>query len=92
MTDLNQAVESEIRDTEIETNEIVEETLEEAAPENKDAVTEPEAIASVDKAAKAAPKATPPKTKAGMINAMHNKLMTSTKADVQAAYDKMRRR
>ena len=43
MTDLNQAAESEIRDTEIETNEIVEETLEEAAPENKDAVTEPEA-------------------------------------------------
>ena len=89
MTDLNQAVESEIRDTEIETNEIVEETLEEAAPENKDAVTEPEAIASVDKAAKAAPKATPPKTKAGMINAMHNKLMTSSKSDVQAAYNKM---
>ena len=88
MTDLNQ-VESEIRDTEIETNEIVEETLEEAAPENKDAVTEPEAIASVDKAADAAPKATPPKTKAGMINAMHNKLMTSTKADVKAAYEKM---
>ena len=89
MTDLNQAVESEIRDTEIETNEIVEETLEEAAPENKDATTEPEAIASVDKAADAAPKATPPKTKAGMINAMHNKLMTSTKADVKAAYEKM---
>jgi len=89
MTDLNQAAESEIRDTEIETNEIVEETLEEAAPENKDAVTEPEAIASVDKAADAAPKATPPKTKAGMINAMHNKLMTSSKADVQAAYEKM---
>jgi len=89
MTDLNQAVESEIRDTEIESNEIVEETLEEAAPENKDTTTEPEAIASVDKAADAAPKATPPKTKAGMINAMHNKLMTSTKADVQAAYEKM---
>ena len=89
MTDLNQAAESEIRDTEIETNEIVEETLEEAAPENKDAVTEPEAIASVDKAADAAPKATPPKTKAGMINAMHNKLMTSSKADVQAAYERM---
>lgn len=89
MTDLNQAAESEIRDTEIETNEIVEETLEEAAPENKDAVTEPEAQASVDKASDAAPKATPPKTKAGMINAMHNKLMTSTKADVQAAYEKM---
>ena len=89
MTDLNKAAESEIRDTEIETNEIVEETLEEAAPENKDATTEPEAIASVDKAADAAPKATPPKTKAGMINAMHNKLMTSTKADVQAAYEKM---
>lgn len=89
MTDLNQAAESEIRDTEIETNEIVEETLEEAAPENKDATTEPEAQASVEKAADAAPKATPPKTKAGMINAMHNKLMTSTKADVQAAYEKM---
>lgn len=89
MTDLNKAAESEIRDTEIETNEIVEETLEEAAPENKDAVTEPEAQASVDKASDAAPKATPPKTKAGMINAMHNKLMTSTKADVQAAYEKM---
>lgn len=89
MTDLNQAAESEIRDTEIETNEIVEETLEEAAPENKDAVTEPEAQASVDKASDAAPKATPPKTKAGMINAMHNKLMTSSKADVQAAYEKM---
>ena len=56
MTDLNQAAESEIRDTEIETNEIVEETLEEAAPENKDAVTEPEAQASVDKASDAAPK------------------------------------
>ena len=89
MTDLNQAAESEIRDTEIETNEIVEETLEEAAPENKDATTEPEAQASVDKASDAAPKATPPKTKAGMINAMHNKLMTSSKADVQAAYEKM---
>jgi len=89
MTDLNQAAESEIRDTEIETNEIVEETLEEAAPENKDAVTEPEAIASVDKAANAAPKATPPKTKAGMINAMHNKLMSSSKAEVKAAYEKM---
>ena len=89
MTDLNKAAESEIRDTEIETNEIVEETLEEAAPENKDAVTEPESQASVDKASDAAPKATPPKTKAGMINAMHNKLMTSSKADVQAAYEKM---
>ena len=89
MTDLNQAAESEIRDTEIETNEIVEETLEEAAPENKDATTEPEAQASVDKASDAAPKATPPKTKAAMINAMHNKLMTSSKADVQAAYEKM---
>ena len=89
MTDLNQAVESEIRDTEIETNEIVEETLEEAAPENKDATTEPEAIASVDKAADATSKTAPPKTKAGMINAMHNKLMTSSKKDVQAAYEKM---
>ena len=89
MTDLNQAAESEIRDTEIETNEIVEETLEEAAPENKDATTEPEAIASVDKAADAAPKATPPKTKAGMINAMTNDLIKASKAEVKAAYEKM---
>ena len=89
MTDLNQAAESEIRDTEIETNEIVEETLEEAAPENKDAVTEPEAQASVDKASDAAPKATPPKTKAGMINAMTNDLITKSKAEVKAAYERM---
>ena len=89
MTDLNQAAESEIRDTEIETNEIVEETLEEAAPENKDATTEPEAIASVDKVADATSKTAPPKTKAGMINAMTNDLIKASKADVKVAYEKM---
>ena len=68
MTDLNQ-VESEIRDTEIETNEIVEETLEEAqAPAAKgkpdaNATSEPESIASVDKAAKSTSKVAPPKPK-----------------------------
>ena len=78
MTDLNQ-VESEIRDTEIETNEIVEETLEEAqAPVAKgkpdaNATSEPESIATVDKAANATSKVAPPKpkTKAGMVNAIY---------------------
>ena len=63
----------------IETNEIVEETLEEAqAPAAKGVnqmpqeVSEPESIASVDKAAgDATSKASLPKTKAGMINAMY---------------------
>ena len=94
MTDLNQ-VESEIRDTDIDTNEIVEETLEEAqAPAAKgkaDAtpVSEPESIASVDKAVDGAPKATPPKTKAGMVNAMYKAASKMKKADLMAAYDKM---
>ena len=94
MTDLNQ-VESEILDIDIDTNEIVEETLEEAqAPAAKgkaDAtpVSEPESIASVDKAANGAPKATPPKTKAGMVNAMYKAASKMKKADLMAAYDKM---
>ena len=97
MTDLNQ-VESEIRDTEIESNEIVEETLEEAqAPAAKGAkgdgqeVSEPESIASVDKAADATSKATPPKpkTKAGMLNAMYQTASKMKKVDLQAAYDKV---
>ena len=94
MTDLNQ-VESEILDIDIDTNEIVEETLEEAqAPATKgkaDAtpVSEPESIASVDKAADGAPKATPPKTKAGMVNAMYKAASKMKKADLMAAYDKM---
>ena len=94
MTDLNQ-VEGEIRDTEIETNEIVEETLEEAqAPAAKgkpDAtpVSEPESIATVDKAASGAPKATPPKTKAGMVNAMYKATSKMKKTDLMAAYNKV---
>ena len=94
MTDLNQ-VESEILDIDIDTNEIVEETLEEAqAPAAKgkaDAtpVSEPESIASVDKAVAGAPKATPPKTKAGMVNAMYKAASKMKKADLMAAYDKM---
>ena len=96
MTDLNQ-VESEIRDTEIETNEIVEETLEEAqAPKTKgkpdaNATSEPESIASVDKAAKATSKVAPPKpkTKAGMVNAIYSATSKMKKADLMAAYDKV---
>lgn len=94
MTDLNQ-VESEILDIDIDTNEIVEETLEEAqAPAAKgkpDAtpVSEPESIATVDKAAAGAPKATPPKTKAGMVNAMYKAASKMKKTDLMAAYSKM---
>ena len=94
MTDLNQ-VESEILDIDIDTNEIVEETLEEAqAPAAKGkpdaaATTEPESIATVDKAANATSKVAPPKTKAGMVNAMYKAASKMKKADLMAAYDKM---
>ena len=76
-------------------NEIVEETLEEAqapAPKGKaDAspVTEPESIASVDKAADATKQAPLPKTKAGMISAMYGKLNSMKKVDLQASYGKL---
>jgi len=98
----------EIRNDEVETstdevvNEIVEETLEEAEASSsvkakgnaKDAspVSEPESIASVDKATDAVkPKQAPaPKTKAGMINAMAGAVMDygtkHNKDDVQKAY------
>ena len=96
MTDLNQ-VESEIRDTEIETNEIVEETLEEAqapTPKGKpdaNATSEPESIASVDKAAKSTSKVAPPKpkTKAGMVNAIYSATSKMKKADLVAAYERV---
>ena len=76
-------------------NEIVEETLEEAqAPTAKgkaDAapVTEPESIASVDKAADVTKQAPVPKTKAGMISAMYGKLNSMKKVDLQASYGKV---
>ena len=95
MTDLNQ-VESEIRDLDVETNEVVEETLEEAkAPVAKgDAkvsqpVDEPESIASVDKAAKSTSKTAPPKTKAGMVNAMYKAASKMKKAELTDAFNKM---
>jgi hypothetical protein len=84
-------VEVELHD---DINEIVEETLEEAAPAGKggkvDAqpVSEPESIASVDKAAGATKQAPVPKTKAGMINAMYGKMNGMKKPDLQAAYGK----
>jgi len=76
-------------------NEIVEETLEEAqapAPKGKAdtaPVTEPESIASVDKAANATKQAPVPKTKAGMISAMYGKLNSMKKVDLQASYGKL---
>ena len=95
----------EIRNDEVETstdevvNEIVEETLEEAEAMSsvktkgsaKDAspVSEPESIASVDKAADAVkPKQAPaPKTKAGMISAMTDKMLKMSKADMEGMYN-----
>jgi hypothetical protein len=95
MTDVNQEVEAvELHDEDI--NDIVEETLDEAAPAVKSApkgdegeVTEPESIASVDKAADATKQAPVPKTKAGMISAMYGKLNSMKKADLQASYKKV---
>ena len=90
MTDVNQ---SELHDEDI--NDIVEETLEEAAPAAKggtvDAqqVSEPESIASVDKAAKSTKQAAVPKTKAGMVNAMYQKMNGMKKDQLQASYKAM---
>ena len=93
MTDLNKEVEVELHDADV--NEIVEETLEEAQePKGTGAkvdqpVTEPEAIASVDKAAKATSKTSLPKTKAGLLNAMYKTASKMKKADLHAAYSKV---
>ena len=102
----------EIRNDEVETstdevvNDIVEETLEEAEAMSsvkakgsaKDAspVSEPESIASVDKATDAVkPKQAPaPKTKAGMISAMTDKMLKMSKSDMEsmyASYHKMKK-
>ena len=82
----------ELHDEQIN-DEIVEETLEEAAPVAKgkpdaDAVTEPESIASVDKAADATKQAPVPKTKAGMISAMYGKLNSMKKGRVTSIIQK----
>lgn len=86
-------VEVELHD---DINEIVEETLEEASePKGAGAtakgqpVSEPESVASVDKAANATKQASLPKTKASMVNAMYQKMNGMKKVDLQAAYGKM---
>jgi len=93
MTDENQ-VEVELHDENI--NDVVEETLEEKAEpkgaggsEKAQQVSEPESIASVDKAADATKQAPVPKTKAGMVNAMYQKLNAMKKVEVKDAYGKM---
>jgi len=92
MTDENK-VEVDLHD---EDNDIVEDALEEAkAPAAKapkgdgQEVSEPESVASVDKAADATKQAPVPKTKAGMISAMYGKMNAMKKQDLQAAYSKM---
>lgn len=94
MTDVNQESQVELHDEEI--NDIVEETLDEASePKGSGAavdgqpVGEPESIASVDKAANATKKASLPKTKAGMVNAMYQKMSGMKKDELQASYKKM---
>ena len=105
MTDLNKDVEVELHDEDV--NEIVEETLDEATqPKGGSAdaktVSEPESLASVDKAADATKQAPGrkgdkknsepshlPKTKAGMLNAMYKAASKMKKTDLQAAYGKM---
>jgi len=93
MTDENQ-VEVELHDENI--NDVVEETLEEKAEpkgaggsEKAQQVSEPESLASVDKAADATKQAPVPKTKAGMVNAMYQKLNAMKKVEVKDAYGKM---
>jgi hypothetical protein len=85
----------ELHDDQIN-DDIVEETLDEAAPVAKapkgdeGAVTEPESVASVDKAADAVKSQAPvPKTKAGMISAMYSQMNGMKKADLMAAYKKV---
>tara|TARA_B100001057_G_scaffold108143_1_gene105868 strand:- start:1141 stop:2253 length:1113 start_codon:yes stop_codon:yes gene_type:complete len=85
-------------------NDIVEETLEEqdaktsvkakGSAKDETPVSEPESIASVDKAASDSPdnsaknKATiAPKTKAGMISAMFDMMNKKSKADMQSMYN-----
>jgi len=76
-------------------NEIVEETLEEktepkgAGAGNVGGVSEPESVASVDKAGDATKQAPVPKTKAAMVNAMYQKMNAMKKVELQAAYGKM---
>lgn len=92
MTDENM-VEVELHD-ELD-NEIVEETLEEktepkgAGAGNVGGVSEPESVASVDKAGDATKQAPVPKTKAAMVNAMYQKMNAMKKVELQAAYGKM---
>ena len=77
------------------TDEIVEQTLEEmdgkapAPKEDPDATSPEDAVASVDKAVKDAPpqiKKVHPKTKAGMISAMTDKMLKMTKKDMEEMY------
>ena len=95
MTNLKQEVEVEIRDTDVDTNEIVEETLGEVTEPKGSAASktklpsEDDSIASVDKAADATTKASLPKTKAGMLNAMYQAASKMKKTDLQAAYAKV---
>lgn len=77
------------------TDEIVEQTLEEmdgkapAPKEDPDATSPEDTVASVDKVVKDAPpqiKKVHPKTKAGMISAMTDKMLKMSKTDMQGMY------
>jgi|13_taG_2_1085334.scaffolds.fasta_scaffold01381_9 hypothetical protein len=99
--ELHDEVATEIVDETLDTDDSLEEAA--ALPKGGDAksvktVTEPESVASVDKAAGATKQAPAPggvanqgekrpKTKAGMINAMFTKMSGMSKAEMQGVYD-----
>jgi hypothetical protein len=88
MTDQTQDQELEVHDD----NEIVEshEEVTEASLSDDPEGAEDDSIQSVQKAAQVTKKASPPKTKAGMVNAMTDKMNgMKTKTEIKAAYEKM---
>lgn len=107
MTDKNKNVENVDLHDAVDTNDIVEETLDEAqepkgtaktvdAPDYADAVDSVDKAADAGTTAKARPtdkknseKSHLPKTKAGLISAMYQKLNGMQKQDLTAAYSKM---
>tara|TARA_R110002072_G_scaffold1322_11_gene10817 strand:+ start:451 stop:1533 length:1083 start_codon:yes stop_codon:yes gene_type:complete len=88
MTDQTQEQELEVHDD----NEIVEshEEVTEASLSDDPEGAEDNSVQSVQKAAQVTKKASPPKTKAGMVNAMTDKMNgMKTKTEIKAAYEKM---
>ena len=73
-----------VEDVEVETEEAIVEDV-----EDLDEATEDDSVADAAKAAGATSKAAPPKTKAGLIQAMYKEMSAMDKVSLQAAYDSM---